>query len=126
MGKIHRFEDIEAWQMARALAQDIYRQARKESFSRDWGLKDQICRAAVSIMSNIAEGFERGSNKDFVKFMFIARGSAGEVRSLLHIASDLAYISPEELVSAQSQCCRISAAIWGLIAYLRKSDCMEP
>lgn len=96
MGKIHRFEDIEAWQIARTLTVDIYQLTLKEGFDRDYGMKDQIRRAVVSIMNNIAEGFERGSNKDFAKFLYISRGSAGEVRSLLYVACDLGYISEDD------------------------------
>ena len=80
---IKRFEDLEAWQLSRELTNQIYTITKRESICRDFSFVDQIRKAAISIMNNIAEGFERGSNKDFVKFLFIARGSAGEVRSLL-------------------------------------------
>lgn len=122
MSKIHRFEDIEAWQMARTLTVDVYQLTRKEGFDRDYGMKDQIRRASVSIMNNIAEGFERGSNKDFAKFLFISRGSAGEVRSLLYIAHDLGYISEEEFNQEKELCCRIGGALWGLIQHLKKTS----
>ena len=82
MATIERFEDIESWKGGRDLVRHVYEANKVESFAHDWGLKDQIQRAAVSIMSNIAEGFERGTNKEFVQFLFIARASAGEVRSL--------------------------------------------
>ena len=108
MSKIHRFEDIEAWQLARELTVEVYRLTLKEDFHRDYGMKDQIRRASVSIMNNIAEGFERGSNKDFAKFLFISRGSAGEVRSLLYVAKDLGYISEQEFEKNRTLCCRIN------------------
>jgi four helix bundle protein len=121
MSKIHRFEDIEAWQLARELTVEVYRLTLKEDFNRDYGMKDQIRRASVSIMNNIAEGFERGSNKDFAKFLFISRGSAGEVRSLLYVAKDLGYISEEDFEMNKALCCRISGALWGLIQHLKKT-----
>ena len=122
MSKIHRFEDVEAWQMARELAVEVYRLTLKDGFDRDYGMKDQIRRAAVSIMNNIAEGFERGSNKDFAKFLFISRGSAGEVRSLLYITKDLGYISDQEFEQCKALCCRIGGALWGLILHLKKTS----
>ncbi len=122
MSKIHRFEDIEAWQMARTLTGDVYKCTLKDGFDKDYGMKDQIRRAAVSIMNNIAEGFERGSNKDFAKFLFISRGSAGEVRSLLYVAKDLGYISAEEFEENKALCCRIGGALWGLIQHLKKTS----
>lgn len=122
MSKIHRFEDIEAWQLARELTVEVYRLTLKEDFNRDYGMKDQIRRASVSIMNNIAEGFERGSNKDFAKFLFISRGSAGEVRSLLYVARDLGYISEQEFEKNRTLCCRIGGALWGLIQHLKKTS----
>ena len=90
---IHSFEDVVAWQKARLLAQGVYRNFGK---SVDYGFRDQITRASVSIMNNIAEGFDRGSNKELAHFLTIARGSAAEVRSMLIIAKDLEYISKEQ------------------------------
>lgn len=91
--KVDRFEDLDAWKVGRELANQIYTFGRESGFSKDYGFKDQIQRAAVSVMNNIAEGFERGSNKDFAKFLFIARGSVGEVRSMLYLALDQKYIA---------------------------------
>jgi four helix bundle protein len=122
MSKIHRLEDVEAWQLARELSVDVYRLTLKDDFKRDYGMKDQIRRASVSIMNNIAEGFERGSNKDFAKFLFISRGSAGEVRSLLYVAKDLGYISEQEFENNKALCCRIGGALWGLIQHLKKTS----
>ena len=93
--KIQRFEDLTAWQIARELTNQIYSVTKEESLSRDFVFIDQIRKAALSVMNNISEGFERGSNKDFAKFLFIARGSAGEVRSMLYIALDQNYINVE-------------------------------
>jgi len=90
-----RFEELGAWKMARDLANLIYVLSRESGFSKDYGFKDQIQRAAVSVMNHIAEGFERGRNKDFATFLFIARGSVGEVRSLLYLALDQKYITFE-------------------------------
>lgn len=80
---IRRFEDIQAWQEARVLASEIYRVTNSGDFARDFGLKDQIRRASVSVVSNIAEGFEKDSPREFVRFLRIAKGSAGEVRAQL-------------------------------------------
>ena len=86
MATFHRFEDIESWQKARRLARRIYELTGNGDFARDFGLRDQIRRAAVSIMSNIAEGFERDSRREFARFLDIARASTGEVRSQLYVA----------------------------------------
>lgn len=117
-----RFEDLDAWKVARDLANLIYDLARSSDVSKDYGFKDQIQRAAVSVMNNIAEGFERGSNKDFAKFMFIARGSVAEVRSMLYLAVDQHYITKEEFKDAQALCVRSSQLCWGLIKHLQKNS----
>ena len=93
MSKVERFEDLEVWQLARRLTVKIYSLTKIGSFSRDYGLKEQIQRAAVSIVSNIAEGFDRRSNLQFLHFLEIAAGSASEVRAQLYVASDLGYIT---------------------------------
>jgi four helix bundle protein len=117
--QVRRFEDLEAWQFGRELAQSVYSLTRKERFNKDFGLSDQVRRAGVSVMTNTAEGFERGSNKDFVRFLFIARGSAGEVRSLLYVALDQGYITEEEFNTTQDLCIQTSRIIWGLVKSLR-------
>jgi four helix bundle protein len=96
MPGITRFEDIQAWQTARELTAAVYKQSEKGQFAKDFGLRDQIRRAAVSIMSNIAEGFESRTDMQFVNYLGHARASAGEVRSQLYIALDLKYILQEE------------------------------
>ncbi len=93
MAAIERFEDIQAWQRARELVREIYRTCAEGRLSKDFGLRDQLCRAAVSSMSNIAEGFAKKSDRDFAHFLDIARGSAIEVQSLLYVALDVGYIT---------------------------------
>ena len=97
MTTIKNFEDLIAWQKARELAGKVYELTRKDNFSRDFGLRDQIRRAASSVMHNIAEGFESGSDPEFVRFLKMARRSAGEVQSELYLALDVSYITEEEL-----------------------------
>jgi len=118
--KVQRFEELEAWQIARELANQVYEITKQESVCRDFGFVDQIRRAAISIMNNIAEGFERGSNKDFVRFLFIARGSAGEVRSLLYLGLDQGYLTNSEFSECRDLCIRSGQIIWALIKGLRK------
>ena len=93
MGKIEKFEDLIAWQKARELTNQIYEITRHNDFTRDFGLKNQIQRASVSIMSNIAEGFERGGRAEFHQFLSIAKASCAEVRSQLYVALDAGYLS---------------------------------
>lgn len=96
MSKIERFEDIVAWQKARLLTKAIYRATRRGDFARDFGLSNQIQRASVSIMSNLAEGFERTGAKERLQFVNVAKSSCAEVRSQLYVALDNDYISQEE------------------------------
>lgn len=103
MPRIQRFEDLEAWKIAREVTREIYTVTRKGEFARDFGLRDQICRSSVSIMSNVAEGFERDGDKEFVNFLSIAKGSAGETRSLLYVALDQNYISEHEFHSLRDR-----------------------
>jgi four helix bundle protein len=122
MKTIEKFEDIVAWQKARVMTQGIYECTRTGQFSRDYGLKDQIQRSSVSTMSNIAEGFERSGDNEFLQFLSTAKGSCGEVRSLLYVALDQAYITPvafTELSDRSAEVCRLIA---GFMAYLRKSS----
>jgi four helix bundle protein len=91
-----RFEDLVFWQQAREMTRLIYALTQRDGFAKDYGLKDQIQRAAVSVMSNIAEGFSRGTNVEFLHFLFIAKGSVSEVQSQLYVALDLAYITQNE------------------------------
>jgi four helix bundle protein len=118
--KIEKFEDIKAWILAKELAVEIYKIECKTTYGVDLSFKDQIQRAVISIMSNIAEGFERGSDKDFIKYLYISKGSCGEVRSLLNIAKEIGYIDSESFRILNSKCEEISKAISGFIKYLSK------
>lgn len=122
MATIEKFEDILAWQKGREMTQIVYRLSKRGEFARDFGLKDQIRRAAVSVTSNIAEGFDRGGNKEFIQFLSNAKGSAGEVRSQLYVASDENYISKDEFDDLYTRCIEIGRLIDGFIAYLKQSD----
>ncbi len=112
------FEELNIWQNARELVNLIYEFTKGGRFSRDYSLIDQIRRASVSIMSNIAEGFERGSNKEFIQFLYIAKGSCGELRSQLCIAFDQQYISREDFSKAKDECLKLSSMTNNLIRYL--------
>lgn len=118
MPTITRFEEIEAWQTARELTRLIYSLTAHGGFARDFGLKDQICRAAVSVMSNIAEGFESQTQQQFIRYLSIAKGSAGELRSQLYVARDLEYISAEQFDNAFRMAEKASRQISRFIAYL--------
>ena len=118
MTKIVRFEDIESWKMARLLTKDVYLITYKNLFRKDFGLVDQIRRATVSVMSNIAEGFERRTNKEFIQFLYISKASAGEVRSQLYTALDLNYINEKEFKDLYSRTESISQRISAFIKYL--------
>ena len=96
MSKIERFEDLEVWKMARSFSKNIYLTLEKKPFLKDYRLRDQMRGSVGSIMDNIAEGFERSGNKEFVQFLFISKGSCGEVRSQLYRALDVGYICQEE------------------------------
>ena len=96
MAKVERFEDIEAWKRSRVLTKKVYDCTKQRGFDKDFGLKDQIRRASVSTMSNIAEGFERGGNQEFLQFLATAKGSSGEVRAQLYVALDQGYISQQQ------------------------------
>jgi four helix bundle protein len=120
MGKFETFEDIEAWQEAKALAVLIYLVSNVGEFSKDYSFKDQLRRSVVSISSNIAEGFERQGDKEFSRFLYIAKGSCGELRSQLYIAKELKYITEDEFKEFSSRTLKISKMISGLIKYLNK------
>jgi len=122
MAKIARFEDIEAWKVARVLANQVYDLSDKGAFSRDLGLRDQMRRAGVSILSNIAEGFERDGNKEFLQFLSHAKGSAGELRAQSYIAFDRKYVSQPEFDAIQLRASQISRLLSGLMKYLQRSE----
>ena len=120
------FEDLEVWKSARVLANKIYEITRDNVFSKDYGLRDQIRRASVSVMSNIAEGYERGGNQELIQFLSIAKGSCGEVRCQLYIAGDQDYISQNELKPLIEQCKRISIMINNFMEHLKGSRYKDP
>ena len=122
MVTIERFEDVEAWQLARTLNRTLYQLTTKGPFARDFGLRDQLRRAAVSVMSCIAEGFEHGSDKEFKRYLTIAKASAGEVRSLLYVADDLGYIDGVTANELRSKTEDISRLIAAFIRYLEASN----
>ena len=117
--KIERFEDIEAWKKGRELAKDIYAVTGKGEFAKDYGLRDQIQRATVSIMANIAEGFDANSDGEFVRFLRYALRSATEVQSHLYVAADQGYISGEDFTQLYDQATEAKKLISGFIRYLR-------
>ena len=120
--RIDRFEDIEAWQLARELARKVYRLTKKPKFTRDYGLKRQIQDAAGSSMHNIAEGFDSETNKEFIRFLRYAKRSCTEVQSELYLALDEEYISPSEFKDVYEQARRTRAAVRGFINYLKKYE----
>lgn len=117
--KIERFEDIESWKEARILVKDIY---KLYANIKDYGFKDQIQRAAISVMSKIAEGFDRNSNKEFIQFLVIARGSISEVRSLCYAALDVGYIDKNIFNNISERCLKLTSLINGFIRYLRTTE----
>jgi four helix bundle protein len=123
---ITQFEDIEAWKLGRELTRAVYRVSKSGEFSRDFALRDQIRRAAISITSNIAEGFERGGNREFLQALAVAKGSAGEVRSQLYTALDEGYISEVEFGNMRDQCLKVGRVIAGFITFLQRTPVAGP
>jgi four helix bundle protein len=120
--KIKKFEELESWKMARKLTNTVYEATGTGSFKLDFGLKDQIRRASISILSNIAEGFERGGDKEFLQFLAMAKGSCGEVRAQLYIAVDQGYLSQALFEKLSNNADEIGRLISGLMKYLSKSE----
>ena len=118
---IRYFEQIEAWKDARVLIKSVYEITRNGTFAKDYALKDQIRRAAISISANIAEGFDRGSNKEFLYFLAIAKGSAGEVRALLYTALDAGHITETEFATLTDKALSTQNKIGGFMHYLSRS-----
>jgi four helix bundle protein len=121
MATYRRFEELPIWQKSRILAKDVWLLSTQLPMSRDFKLKDQILASSGSVMDNIAEGFERNGNKEFINFLTIAKGSCGEVRSQLYRSFDRNYISEEILKTQASQSEIISSEIQNMIGYLQKS-----
>ncbi len=122
MVKIQRFEEIESWKKARILTREIYETTSTGQFARDFGLKDQIRRAAVSILSNIAEGFERGGDREFSQFLAVAKGSSGEVRAQLYVALDQGYFSQEVFDRLTATAVEVGELLSGFMRYLKGSQ----
>jgi four helix bundle protein len=120
MGNVEKFEDIESWKKARTLVGQIYRVTSNGRFSKDYALRDQIRRASISIMLNIAEGFGRRTDREFSQFLFIALGSAAEVQSALYVALDEKYIDEVMFQDMYNRCSEVARLISGFIKYLRK------
>jgi four helix bundle protein len=120
--KVNSFEDLQVWKDSRILVKSIYQLTSDGKFSKDFGLREQIQRASVSIMNNIAEGFERNNNKDYIKFLDYSKGSAGEVRSMLYVAIDLGYISQDSFNMHYQMAINIITQISNFIKYLKKSS----
>jgi four helix bundle protein len=117
-----RFEDLPIWQDARVLAKDIYRISSTDQFSKDYRFCGQIRAAIGSVMDNIAEGFERENNKEFIQFLYFAKGSCGEVRSQLHRAKDVEFISDEVYKEYIERAINLNTSIYNFIKYLKNSD----
>jgi len=119
---IERFEDIEAWQVARTLARSIYEMTGQGKFKRDFGLRDQIQRAAISTMANVSEGFDSQSNRAFIQFLGYALRSATEVQSHLYVALDQEYISRDAFDDLYERAARVKSILHGFIRYLRNVE----
>jgi len=120
MSTFKRFEEIQAWQKAREITKKIYSMSNKNEFSKDFSLRDQMKRASVSIMANIAEGHGRRTTTEFANFLNIARGSAIELQSHLYVALDLKYIEQTEFKEAYEMLDEVSRMVLSLAQYLRK------
>ena len=122
MAAVRDFEELSIFQKARELSKKIYPVTNREGFKSDYRFVQQIRAAAGSIMDNIAEGFERTGNKEFLNFLYIAKGSCGEVRSQLIRANDIGYLTPEVYEELYSDCRKLSASIMNFIKEIKTSD----
>lgn len=122
MEKAEGFEDLIVWQKARELTKKIYELTKGKEFSKDFSLVDQLRRASVSILSNIAEGFERGSNVEFIQFLYMAKGSCGEVRAQLCVARDQGYVNAEDFDSIRGLARQVGGMLGNFIEYLKGSE----
>jgi four helix bundle protein len=120
MAVYQKFEELPVWKLAKDLAVKIYQITKDEKFRRDYGLVDQIRRASISVSSNIAEGFERGSKREFIQFLYIAKGSLGEMRSQLHVSYELGYMKKENLNMFLTQCYDLSNQLGAFISSIKK------
>lgn len=122
MGNIKKFEDLICWQKARTLNKRIYEIVKREKFDFDYEMINQIRRCGISIVSNIAEGFERDGNKEFISFLSTAKASAGELRAQLYLSRDLDYLSEKEFTELKSAALEVSKIISGLMNHLKQSE----
>ncbi len=122
MAKFEKFEDIEAWQICRALMKSIYEVTSRNEFARDFPLRDQIRKAAISALSNIAEGFERGGDKEFRQFLSVAKGSIGEMKAQLYAAFDAGYLKDEKFQDLMEMADHAARKIGSLMQYLASSE----
>lgn len=118
--RVTRFEDLDCWQEATSLAVEVYKASKDGEFSRDFGFRDQLRRAAVSIASNIAEGKERETVPEFLRYLYIAKGSAGELKTQLLIAREVGYLDSDHYASLRGKVEKISAMVGALIRTLKK------
>ena len=116
--RINNFKDLEIWKLSLSITKEIYDLSGKKDFSCDFGLKNQIRRAVISISSNIVEGFEKNNNNEFIRYLKIAKGSTGEVRSQLEIAKVVGHITQKELLSVDEKLVDLASQIGGFIKYL--------
>ena len=126
MEKARRFEELWIWQQARLLVRQVYSDSATGEIARDFELRAQIRRASVSIMSNVAEGFERSTDADFARFLDVAKGSCAEVRSLYYVAEDLEYVESATAEERRSTTRRLAAGIRSLADFLRESRRRDP
>ncbi|HWN95074.1 MAG TPA: four helix bundle protein [Methylomirabilota bacterium] len=122
MATITRFEDIEAWQLGRELKQLVYKCSKTGEFARDFALKDQIRRAAMSITANIAEGFERDGNREFIQFLSISKGSCGELQDHLYTALDESYVTQQQFDVLYRRATETARKVGAFMNYLNRTD----
>lgn len=122
MATVTSFEGLAVWKNARSLAKEVYVSTQESGFKTDFALRDQLRRAAVSIVSNIAEGFERSGNPEFIRFLYMAKGSAGEVRAQLYLALDLGYLPAARFQVLTDRALSISKQLSALIKYLERTE----
>lgn len=118
--KIRRFEELGIWKLALKMTKEIYDLTAKKEFSKDFGLRDQVRKAIISVSSNIVEGFEKNNNNEFIRFLKISKGSVGEVRNQLYIASVVGYITNQEFQKINKELENLAAQVGGFIVYLEK------
>lgn len=124
--KIEKFEDIKSWKMAREVTNTVYDLSDEGEFSKDFALKNQIRKSCLSVLSNIAEGFERDGNREFSNFLAIAKGSCGEARAQLYVALDRGYVTENEFKKVQSQLTQTGRLLSAFMSYLKKSELKGP